>query len=78
MESNGAHLPATLAAAKTSHVAIYCVAILNENFFGQNPKALKKVSEASGGEFYLPQTVPQGNTSKNVASSLFTVATSLS
>jgi Ca-activated chloride channel family protein len=48
-----------LTAAKTSQVAIYSVGILNENFVGQNPGALRKLSKATGGKFYLPEKVPQ-------------------
>jgi VWFA-related protein len=48
-----------LAAAKSSQVAIYGVAILNQNFVGQNPKALEKLAKATGGKSYLPERIPQ-------------------
>ena len=52
-------LSGILNAAKASQVAIYGVGIVNETFFGENPAALRKLSKATGGEFYLPETVPQ-------------------
>jgi len=42
-----------------SNVAIYSVAIINENYTDENPGVLRKLSKISGGEFYLPETVPQ-------------------
>jgi len=42
-----------------SNVAIYSVGIVNENYSDENPGVLKKLSKVSGGEFYLPESVPQ-------------------
>jgi Ca-activated chloride channel family protein len=52
-------LPQILATANASHAAIYSVGIFNENFVGQNPGVLRKLSKATGGKFYLPETVPR-------------------
>ncbi|HEV2352266.1 MAG TPA: VWA domain-containing protein [Terriglobia bacterium] len=51
--------PEILAMAKKSNAAIYCVAILNEDYSDQDPGFLRKLSHASGGEAYTPETVPQ-------------------
>lgn len=47
-----------LTLAKRSDAAIYSVAILNENFSGQDPGFLRKLAHVSGGEFYSPTNVP--------------------
>ncbi|HEV2234744.1 MAG TPA: VWA domain-containing protein [Terriglobia bacterium] len=49
----------TLAMAKSSDAAIYTVAIVNENFTDENPGVLKKLSKATGGEFFLPDSVSE-------------------
>lgn len=49
----------TLAMAKGSDAAIYTVAIVNENFTDENPGVLKKLSKATGGEFFLPDSVSE-------------------
>jgi Ca-activated chloride channel homolog len=49
----------TLAKAKSSDAAIYSVCIVNENFSDENPGVLKKLSKATGGEFFQPDSVPQ-------------------
>jgi len=47
----------TLAMARSSDAAIYTVAILNENFTDENPGVLRKLSKATGGEFFSPDSV---------------------
>ena len=48
-----------LTLARSSNVAIYSVGIVNENFSDENPGVLRKLSKVTGGEFFLPESVPE-------------------
>ncbi len=58
---NASHhkFPDVLRAAQESNITIYAIGLFDENSADQNPQALKKLADETGGRVYLPNSFAQ-------------------
>jgi VWFA-related protein len=57
--ASGDEFPAVLEVARQSNATIYAIAVYDPDSERHNTKVLKKLTKATGGEFFFPKTVPE-------------------